>query len=697
MKATEMFKKIKDSISKGYNKCKEAYRKSYFSKKIRCKNLLMAICMNTLLSYLILLLCQVIFLLINYNEYSSAIDNNGWWMLFKGNLVFATPAVCYLNAIYILCLLFPLHYKEGKVMQRITKTAYFIPNALGVIANLCDCIYVRYTGRRTTSDVFKEFSNEGNITKIIGVEMANNWWLVIIGIILIWCLYRFYTPARKHFSKPFMHYIDIFSNTVRYYIWHIMTLIIIVPLMIIGIRGGIGRDVRPLTLSNANDYVTTPDETVLILNTPYTIIRTIGRKPFVQKEYYSIEELANIYNPIRQPREGVTTNKKNVVIIILESFGKEYIGAYNPRKTGSLTPCLDKIIRNSKSYMYSYGNGKKSIDGMPSVLSSIPMFVVPFISSSASLNDVSGIAGELGKFGYNSAFFHGAPNGSMGFSAFAKTSGFDGYYGMTEYDESPNRDADDDFDGTWAIWDEPFLQYYAECMDEMKEPFVTTVFTASSHHPFNIPREYKNVFRGGNDPFLKCVQYTDYALGQFFDYASKQSWYKNTLFVITADHTNHSIEERYRTSSGEMEVPVIFFSPDRKAPFEPGIDTTMIAQQIDIMPTVLDYVGYDRPYIAFGKSLISTPAKESYAVNYANEAYRYYKGDYILLYDGDNDRALSMYDIRKDILMKENILGKCDVQEEMTRELKAIIQQYMSRMVENRLTIETDSLNRKAE
>jgi phosphoglycerol transferase MdoB-like AlkP superfamily enzyme len=229
-------------------------------------------------------------------------------------------------------------------------------------------------------------------------------------------------------------------------------------------------------------------------------------------------------------------------------------------------------------------------------------------------------------------------------------------------------------------------------MNSMEEPFVTAMFTASSHHPFNIPAEYKETFTAGGDPFLKCVQYTDYALQQFFGYAEKQPWYGNTLFVITADHTNHSIEERYRTPSGEMEVPVIFFSPQGEAPFEPGIDSTMIAQQIDIMPTVLEYVGCDNPFIAFGKSLISTPAKESFAVNYANETYRYYKGEHILLYNGENDTPLSMFNLRNDIMMKNNIIGSSCVQHDMVRELQAIIQQYMERMTGNRLTIENDTI-----
>lgn len=665
-----------------FKKVRKRYKESFLGRKRRERSPLRAIMQNLLSAYLILLLCQFVFILANRETYATALENNAWWMLLKGNIVFATPAVCYLNALYILLTLFPLHYKEGKVMQCLAKWAFVLPNAAGVIANLCDCIYVRYTGRRTTWDIFNEFSNDGNIGKVIGIEVMGNLWLLAVGILLIIAIYKLYTPASKELKK---------HTLAKYYIEHTALLLIIVPLMVIGIRGGVGKSVRPITLSNANAYVSAPGEATLVLNTPFSIIRTAGRKPFAVKRYFAESETNAIYTPVKH-YSGTTANRKNIVVLIVESFGKEYIGAYNPRPEGSLTPFLDSLIKRSRSYLHSYGNGRKSIDGMPSVLSSIPMFVTPFISSSASLNDISSIAGELGKTGYRSAFFHGAPNGSMGFMAYAKAGGFEQYYGKEEYEASPFYRGKDDFDGTWAIWDEPFLQYYAQCMNSMEEPFVTAMFTASSHHPFNIPAEYKETFTAGGDPFLKCVQYTDYALQKFFDYAEKQPWYGNTLFVITADHTNHSIEERYRTPSGEMEVPVIFFSPQGEAPFEPGIDSTMIAQQIDIMPTVLEYLGYDRPFIAFGKSLISTPAKESFAVNYANETYRYYKGENILLYNGENDTPLSMFNLRNDIMMKNNIIGSSSVQHDMVRELQAIIQQYMERMTGNRLTIENDTI-----
>ena len=650
----------------------------YPTAKSKGKNIFTALLLNIFLAYAALFICRIIFVLTNYKLYIGTIEEDPLLPMLRGALLFDTSAVCYLNALYLLCLLFPLHYKESKVMQCITKWAFIIPNAAGIIANLCDTVYVPFTGRRTTWNVFSEFSNEENIGTIIGNEVVTHWWLVIMGIAIIWLVYRLYTPATKSRQK-----------LTGYYLTHLPLMIAVIPLLIFGIRGGIGKAVRPITLSNANQYVSSPDGAAIVLNTPFCIIRTIGKKPFTEKRYFSEKELAGIFTPLKQYAAHGEANGKNVAILIVESFGKEYIGAYNPHKDGSLTPFLDSLITVSKSYAYSYGNGKKSIDGMPSVLSSIPMFVEPFFVTEASLNKVSGVAGELRKMGYNSAFFHGAPNGSMGFQAFANATGFERYYGLDEFCTSPDHNGKNDHDGTWAIWDEPFLQYYAECMNDMQEPFVTSVFTASSHHPFKIPNEYSTIFLGGDDPFFKCVQYTDHALKRFFEYAKGQEWYKNTLFVITADHTNHSIEPRYKSTAGWFEVPVIFFSPDGDPAFTPGIDSTTIAQQADIMPTVLEYVGYDKPFVAFGKSLLSTPAEESYAVNFTNEIFQYYKGKYVLHFNGEKSTAL--YNLHNDIELKENIIGTNDVQENMERELKAIIQQYMNRMVQDRLTPETDN------
>ena len=302
------------------------------------------------------------------------------------------------------------------------------------------------------------------------------------------------------------------------------------------------------------------------------------------------------------------------------------------------------------------------------------------------MNKVSGLAGELKNEGYYSAFFHGAENGSMGFQAFARATGFDDYFGRTEYDNDKRFDGNADFDGTWAIWDEPFLQFYATKMSEMKEPFVTAVFTASSHHPYVVPDKYKATFKEeGNNVIHKCIRYTDYSLRKFFETASRQPWFKNTLFVITSDHTNLSDHEEYQTDLGVYGSPILIYDPSGTLP---AGRRHCIAQQIDIMPTVLHCLGYSKPYVAFGKNLMQTKDEDTWAVNYNNGIYQYVKGNYILQFDGQATKAV--YDIKNDWLMTRNLKDKVKEQTEMERELKAIIQSYMERMADDSLTAQSE-------
>lgn len=626
---------------------------------------------NIALLYILFMLCRVVFVAVNSGLYADGIASNSFGELLRGSLLFDTSAICYLSLPYILTLLLPLHYKEGRIARGLAKFFYVAAATIGIVTNFADAVYVPFTGRRSTWSVFSEFSNEGNIAKVVGIELLNHWYLTFGAIALIYLLCKLYREAAPFDGK----------NISKYYITRVAMLLIVAPLAIFGIRGGIGSAVRPITISNANQYVSSPSEAAIVLNTPFSMIRTIGKSPFKEKNFFPADELAAIYTPLHTPSPEAGPMKKNVVIFILESFGKDYIGAYNPaRTTPTLTPFLDSLISVSRTYAYSYGNGRKSIDGMPSVLSSIPMFVEPFFVTDASLNRVSGIAGELGKKGYSTAFFHGAPNGSMGFQAFSRTTGYERYYGMDEYKIAHGSD---EFDGTWAIWDKPFFEYYAETIDTIKEPFVATMFSASSHHPFRIPDEYVDVIPEGELPIHKCVTYTDKALRSFFEMAKGSEWFRNTLFVITADHSNKTNNPEYKTASGFFEVPIIFYSPDGDAPFSAAIDSCTIAQQIDIMPTLLDYLGYDKPYVAFGKSLISTPAEESFAVNYINDTYQYYKGEYMLQFDGDKSKAL--YNVRNDRLLEKNLIGTQPCQQQMEREVKAIIQQYMSRMLSDSL------------
>ena len=587
-------------------------------------------------------------------------------------------------------MLIPLHYKEMRGWQMTAKWVYIIVNGACIAANLADCVYFKYTMRRTTNTVFSEFSNEGNIGSIIGVEFMRHWYLVILFVVMILAMWKcyFWGGSKKTLRRASM---PQGKGLLRYYIIQTFCFAIFIPLCICGMRGGATTAVRPITISNANQYVAHPQEAGIVLNTPFSLIRTIGKKVFEIPEYMSEQEMNALYSPVIIPNSSSlipNSSNKNVVILIVESFGREYIGGYNKWLDGGkykgYTPFVDSLMQHSQTFLYSYCNGRKSIDGMPSILSGIPMFIEPFFLTPASMNDVSGIAGELKNKGYYSAFFHGAENGSMGFEAFARKTGFTDYFGRTEYNADKRFNGDKDFDGMWAIWDEPFLQFFATKMSEFKQPFVSAVFTASSHHPYKVPEEYKDIYKEEGIVIHKCIRYTDNAIRRFFDKAKTQPWYKNTLFVITSDHTNLSDHAYYQTDLGGFCSPIIFFDPS--GDMKPGMRNA-IAQQIDIMPTILSYLGYDRPYVAFGCDLLTTTDEDTWAVNYLNGIYQYIKGDWLLQFDGHKAKAL--YRFRTDLLLKENLLSKePKIAADMERQVKAIIQSYMTRMVNNQLVVQ---------
>ena len=633
---------------------------------------------NMALAYVAYGLCRVAFVLENWKTYADSWSENSFSDLLTGAWMFDTSAILYTNMLYVL-MLFPQHWKERDAWQKVAKWVFVIVNGLCVVMNLVDAVYFQYTGRRTTVTVFNEFSNEQNLGGIVGVELLNHWYLVLAGLLIIAMLWMLYVrPKGRPKTRPLW----------AYYLLHLVVFVGYVPLSIFGMRGGATTAVRPITISNANQYVNKPVEAAIVLNTPFSLIRTINKKVFEEPAYFSDPaELEQVYTPVHVPSDTLTQRRKNVVVLIVESFGREYIGAYNEQLEGGnyrgYTPFVDSLYQDCLSFDYTFCNGRKSIDGMPSILSSIPMFVEPFFLTPASLNDVSGLARELGNSGYYSAFFHGAENGSMGFQAFARTTGFNDYFGRTEYNADPRFNGDDDFDGMWAIWDEPFLQFFALKMTEFKQPFVSAVFTASSHHPYVIPEKYREQFpEEGGQTIHKCIRYTDLSLRRFFETARRQPWFDNTIFVFTSDHTNQTCHKEYQTDLGYFGAPILFFDPSGEMPRG---RRHAVAQQIDIMPSVLGWLGYDCPYVAFGCDLFSTPDEDTWAVQYVGgDVYQYVKGDYVLQMDGD--RVKAVYHYKDDWMLTRNLIGTVPEQDQMERELKAIIQQYMHRMNNNQLT-----------
>lgn len=628
---------------------------------------LLTILRNIAILYICFMICRVVFVWYNWELYSPTYNSELILSTIKGGLIFDTAAIMYISALYSLLTIFPLHTKECDGYHKFVRWTLIIPASIAIIMNLIDTVYYQYSGKRTTIEIFNEFANETNICSIILKEIINNWHISLIGILLIVLLI---VAIRRPTTLRF-------RNLALYYPIRMLSMALIAFITVVGMRGGCTSS-HPITLSNANQYVNRPVEAIAVLNTPFCFVRTLDKGQMQIPTYYDNQTLDSIFSAVIEPDTTTQFKSMNVVVFILESFGTEYIGALNGIERYGYTPFLDSLIEHSLTFSASFANGRKSIDAMPSILSGIPMFVENFVLTPTLVNkDVSGLAEELAHKGYYSAFFHGADNSSMGFQSYARSIGFTDYYGLSEYCADSRYKGMSDFDGLWAIWDEEFLQFFCDKMGEFSEPFVTSIFTASSHHPFSIPDRYRDRFKGGNLPIHRCIEYSDNALRLFFEKAKEQAWFENTLFVLTADHTNQSENREFQTDLGRFRAPIIFYSPGRG--IELKAKDGAIAQQIDILPSILGLLGYDRPFICFGENLFDSSKESSYAVNYINGVYQYIEGDYLLHFDGESPMAL--YNYKRDATLQYNIKEQHpDIVYNMSLRLKAIIQQYMERM-----------------
>lgn len=623
------------------------------------------------LMMLIFSICRIGFYIFNADLFPN-VSFSDFMIIMKGGLKFDVSALIYLNLVYIFLYLLPFKFRQNSLYQNILKWIFYITNGVGLAANVSDFIYYKFTLRRTTFNVFQAFENEDNLVAlwlrfIVDYWQATLFWVLMMSLVVV--------GYGRFKSKSF-----IFKNRGYYFVSSLFFLLLFSGLAIIGMRGGYKHSTRPITMSNAGVYVKAPEEMALVVNTPFSILRTIGKTTYKELDYFSNDEVEKVYSPVFQANDSSSMSEKmNVVVFIMESFNRENSAFLNPTLDNGeykgYTPFLDSLMQHSYVFANAFANGRKSIDAMPSILVSLPALVQPYILSEYSSNSINGLGGLLNSSGYHTSFFHGAPNGSMGFDSFANLAGFEHYFGKNEY----NNDAD--YDGIWGIWDEPFFQYFAETLTTFDEPFATALFSLSSHHPFKVPKEYENVFPKGTLPIHQCVGYSDNALRNFFNKAQKTDWYDNTIFIITADHSVTSYYPEYKTNINAFAIPLIIHSPKLNLS---GIDYKL-AQQTDILPTILSLLDFNNDFISFGNNLFDSDEKDRFVLNYVSESYQFMFDEYVYYFDGE--KITSYYNYIEDPFLTKNLIGVNDVESDVENKLKAIIQQYINRMINNKLSL----------
>lgn len=611
---------------------------------------------------LFLTLSRVLFYFFNKN-YFSDINEPSFFSIFFYGIRYDFSSVSTLNSLFILLSLAPVFFLCKKWYQNLLKILFIGVNTLILLVNFVDTKFFEFSKKRLTSDIFNSEWLGDDFIKLLPRFIIDYWFLFLLFFIFIVLFVKLYPNYRpNHLKMDTMKTLPIFKR------W--LVRIVLLSFFVIGSRGGL--QLKPLSIISATQYASSK-YMPLVLNSSFTLMKTIGIATIEKKDTFSPSEVEQIYSPILQFKAKKSINK-NLVIIILESFGKEY-SAYLNNKNG-YTPFLDSLMQKSLVFTQCYANGKSSIEALPSILSSLPSLInEPFITSPYSGNYVNGIALCLKEKNYISAFYHGGKNGTMGFDNFAKLSGISKYYGLNQYPKKS------DYDGAWGIPDEPFLQYFAKELEKTPSPFFASVFTLSSHHPYKIPEKWKNKFPKGKLINHESIGYADRSLKLFFETASKMDWFKNTLFVLTADHTAQSEGGFYASEIGRFAIPLIFYSPN---------DTLLTGtsnktcSQTDIMPSVLDYLGYEKPFISFGQSLFQDSVPH-YSISLSDGVYQLIYDSIVITSDGNK------------IFSAKKIKGKQIDNLKITPHLpdylkdififkQAFIQQFNNRMIENKFS-----------
>lgn len=546
--------------------------------------------LKVLLVWLCLLLSQVVLYVCNTRLFHPA-GFAEWMGIVWDSIHMNLAAIFTFLAPYLVLNLIPFEFRWNKVYRRVVEIVfYIIPLILLVFGECADAGYYQYTYRQLSGEIFSYLGVSGNYSALIPHFLADFWYCFVMGF-SIYALF-FWLNSKLKLAPRNKHNKHLYNDLAGMGVGFLLIAVL-----------GFGFLLGGVSLDDSYKHCQAKN-CALVKNSTYNVLRTFFNMEVTDFPQKEVMPMNNDYADDNDNLVADSLNtpvQKNVVILVIESYSQEYMGCYNDGIIPSFTPFLDSLAQHAEVYQ-GRANGKKSIEGLPAVLASTPnLSYIPYIMDSSHLASIDAIPELLKKVGYNTAFFHGSYRGVMGFESFCKHCGFDNYFADDDFYRAGGKK--EDHDGTWGIYDEPYLQFMSKQLSVIPQPFFASVFTLSSHHPYSIPKQYKGHFPKGEHKLLECVAYTDNALRKFFDSAKQTRWYNNTIFIITADHPGQGLHKKYNDYDGWYNIPMIVFDPSSDTHFV----SDRIVQQLDVMPSLLDRLHYPLPYHACGSSVMREP------------------------------------------------------------------------------------------
>lgn len=533
-------------------------------------------------------------------------------------------------------------------IPRVQKTFKIFYSCILFLLITLTCIDAGYYPFAKTRMGITLFKMAGNESVSLITYILDYWEFIPFILFFTWAAWKLYPN-------------HLMQSPVRWYL-RIPLNLLFLALLVLTIRGGFR--LKPLRSIDTALFVS-PAYASLSISTGFNVLESMQVESIEVPGYFDDATLKRIMQKDYHTLEGAASGApKNIILVILESFGKEYSFPEIPGAV-SYTPFLQQLARVSTFYTCSYSNGTRSVDAIPAILEGVPKLTkTDFMYSGYIKNITPGFPYYLAKLGYSSHFYHGGKNGTLGFEAFLKSRGWN-YYGLNEYSGPQS-----DFDGQWGVFDGPYLRYVADRLALLKQPFTASVFTLSSHHPYTLPDAYRDSFLDARKPIHRTIRYTDACLRVFFEEIKNQPWFRNSIVVVTADHSSENFTKRYQSRSGKYEVPLLVYDPSNPR----GAIDSGIIQHIDIVPLALEKAGYRGQIFTLGTYF--APPSEKLAFQNEDGNYQLIQAEYIHTFDGFRGNT-----VKRNTTSPQGDALTLD----LNAQLKSIIQDYYYRLEHNTL------------
>lgn len=417
------------------------------------------------------------------------------------------------------------------------------------------------------------------------------------------------------------------------------TAFITLAILFLAIRGG--WQLTPINQSMA--YFS--NETVLnhaAVNTEWNLIQDLiinkygNDNPY---KYYTRDEAKKIVaglfsKPTEQTVKVLKSDRPNIVLIILESFTAELVGSLGGEK--GVSPNLDKLAAEGILFEQIYAAAGRTDKGVTATISGFPSQAIrSIIKQNDKHEKLPGIAQELAMNSYSTSFYYGGESEFFNMKSYILSHGYKTLVDKHSF-------ASKDMNSKWGTYDEKVFSKQMTDMDAAKQPFFSTILTLTNHEPFELP--VKEHFEGDNveNKFRSTAFYTDSCLGAYLKEAREKPWYKNTLFVILADHSHRLPANLTEYDPKRYRIPLLFLGDMIKPEFK-GTRINKIGNQTDLVATLLNQVNIDPVRYPWSKDLLNPGTRGFSFFNWDN-GFGFATEDQIVSFDN----------VGKNIILRKN-------------------------------------------